>query len=668
MLSLSALLFSQFFSLHPTGYIPSAADERIPQVEYRKLSVAARTLGGIPSNVDLTSRFPTPGDQVDQGACVAFALGYALQSAEEKDEFGWNFSTPSQVLSPSYIYNQVHSNWSSNGGGTDLSVVANLIVNQGVATLAEMPFNGAAYQYSALPSIYQRALADKHKASGFFRFNDGDYSSFKRHIAAGHGVAISIPVYSDFDNLSYGDQVYDRLDGAPRGWHAITLIGYDDGRQAFKFINSWGTSWGVGGYGWISYYLVSILRSSGYGLGAETTNPYVSISPFHYSLGGVAGFDLLSSADRVTKIDYNGDHKDDLILYRPGSGIFFLAQSLGAGIFSNVQATTQGVAGFDLRSWKDVITVFDYNGDGKEDILLTRVGPGEGATRIGRSNGDGTFSMTFASSAGLAGYDFRGSVEMIQPFDFNGDGMKDLLMYRPGQGTFWIARSNGDATFTAVYASFSGIGGFDMRSPNDKVLTIDINGDRNDDLLLYRPGAGAAWVLLSNGNGSFSVTYQSFSGIAGFDLLSTSDIIFPLDFNGDNRKDLLIVRRGNGQGTTFVAQSIGDGTFTPVYANRYGLAGFAFDNASDWVWPLDYTGDGKDDLFFARTNEGTVYLGSSNGDGSFTNTYNHHFGGIGFFDYSNPINQTLIMDQDGNGHKDLFMYQPGSGIAQLVRY
>ena len=33
----------------------------------------------------------------------------------------------------------------------------------------------------------------------------------------------------------------------------MTVVGYDDTRQAFKIINSWGPAWGEGGFGWISY-------------------------------------------------------------------------------------------------------------------------------------------------------------------------------------------------------------------------------------------------------------------------------------------------------------------------------------------------------------------------------------------------------------------------------
>ena len=37
------------------------------------------------------------------------------------------------------------------------------------------------------------------------------------------------------------------------GGHAITLVGYNTKTQYFMFQNSWGTSWGQGGYGFLPY-------------------------------------------------------------------------------------------------------------------------------------------------------------------------------------------------------------------------------------------------------------------------------------------------------------------------------------------------------------------------------------------------------------------------------
>lgn len=37
------------------------------------------------------------------------------------------------------------------------------------------------------------------------------------------------------------------------GGHALTLVGYDDATESFKFVNSWGKQWGDGGFGYLTY-------------------------------------------------------------------------------------------------------------------------------------------------------------------------------------------------------------------------------------------------------------------------------------------------------------------------------------------------------------------------------------------------------------------------------
>ena len=49
-----------------------------------------------------------------------------------------------------------------------------------------------------------------------------------------------------------GDGVIDSDEG-DIGGHAMVVVGYDDAKQAFRIQNSWGRSWGDGGYGWFSY-------------------------------------------------------------------------------------------------------------------------------------------------------------------------------------------------------------------------------------------------------------------------------------------------------------------------------------------------------------------------------------------------------------------------------
>ena len=48
----------------------------------------------LPEEVDLSSKFPTPGDQGQQSSCTAWATGYAMRSYYEGRRRNWNFSSP----------------------------------------------------------------------------------------------------------------------------------------------------------------------------------------------------------------------------------------------------------------------------------------------------------------------------------------------------------------------------------------------------------------------------------------------------------------------------------------------------------------------------------------------------------------------------------------------
>lgn len=213
----------------------------------------------------------------------------------------------------------------------------------------------------------------------------------------------------------------------------------------------------------------------------------------------------------------------------------------------------------------DRAIAIDYNGDGKDDIMCYR--PGSGIVFLLQSNGDGSFSKVYSSPKagdGIANYDFMSGYDKAISFDYNGDGYEDLLTYRPGSKIVWISKSNGNGTFTTSYSSnFNGIGGFDFGHKNDLVISLDYNGDGLDDLLCYRPGHGRARLLKSNGNGSFAIGQDFFNGIAGFNLLSSHDKIISIDLNNDNMSDLIIYRPGSG--IVFSILSKGDGEFVRMY-------------------------------------------------------------------------------------------------------
>ncbi|MEB3259180.1 MAG: calcium-binding protein [Cyanobacteriota bacterium] len=238
-----------------------------------------------------------------------------------------------------------------------------------------------------------------------------------------------------------------------------------------------------------------------------------------------------------------------------------------------------GIAGYDFLSSLDRAVAFDYNGDRKQDLFFYR--PGQGAAWVARSNGDGSFTAVYAVGDdgpaglnGIAGYDFLSRADQALAFDYNGDGNKDLFFYRPGRGAAWVARSNGDGSFTAVYAvgddgaaGLNGIGGFDLLSANDRAIALDYDGDGFEDLVFQPVGSDQAWVVRSNGNGTFASFTNAPGTLSGVVAASggTADVLI-----GDNGNNVL---RGANGNDTFIGSAGNDvlnggsGTDTANYSS-----------------------------------------------------------------------------------------------------
>ncbi len=264
--------------LHPLGAkfdSPSKISESI-SVFPSKLKASQ-----LPLSYDLSPDMPPVGDQGFESSCVGWSTTYYMKTflETERAQGGWNPLLATGQFSPAWTYNQI------NGGsdnGAYPSDAMNLILYKGADTLSDFPWDQN--DFTTLPDASQVANASKYVESAW-QFISLDVNSIKSALASGRPVVISILVFTpDFDLIgtSYsktGDCYsttnlyksffwpdYGPITSFFRGGHAICLVGYDDnkpdginGQGAFKFVNSWGVSYGVNGYGWISYGLVNIV-------------------------------------------------------------------------------------------------------------------------------------------------------------------------------------------------------------------------------------------------------------------------------------------------------------------------------------------------------------------------------------------------------------------------
>ena len=216
---------------------------------YEQFPKAPKYRAVLPDRVDLSSRLPQPGTQGNQGSCVGWAIAYGARSYYEGVATGQVLS-PKLAFSPAYIYNQIRSKSSDCSGGSNIANALNLLKNQGVARNEDFPYMEG--NCSRMPSSRVRASAAENAILGWRAIKYGQIETVKGELYRGNPVVVGMSVPGSFDKLR-GPTIFSDVNSTSRGGHAMTIVGYDQQRGAFKVLNSWGTGWGDGGYGWVDY-------------------------------------------------------------------------------------------------------------------------------------------------------------------------------------------------------------------------------------------------------------------------------------------------------------------------------------------------------------------------------------------------------------------------------
>ena len=271
---------------------------------------------------------------------------------------------------------------------------------------------------------------------------------------------------------------------------------------------------------------------------------------FHpvYEGGGIGNYSLTSGgADRAFAFDYDHNGKlDHLALYRKGAGLLRIFKNEGRGLFTPVyQAASdeQNSSADGPPVLADQVIPFDYDHTGRLDPLLF-YRAGQGIVGIWTDVMGRLSPVQLQAVAGL-GSRSADSTEQAFAFDYDHSGKLDhLVVYRPGHGEVVILKNVGGA-FSQVYEG-QGLGGYDLKSPNDRMLALDYDGSgKLDYLLLFRPGAGVASIV-QNADGTFCPVYQG-QGLAGYDIMSINDRALDFDFHDSGKLDhLVFYRPGTG--------------------------------------------------------------------------------------------------------------------------
>jgi hypothetical protein len=398
---------------------------------------------------------------------------------------------------------------------------------------------------------------------------------------------------------------------------SVTWADYNgDGKQDFLLT---GYSYNTGSGGYIS----KLYKSTGNGFTEDTT----------VSLPGVYG-------GSVTWADYNGDGKQDLLLTGytgPGSSYIYISKlykNTGNGFTEDTTVSLPDV-------YNGSVAWADYNGDSKQDFLLTGSTGSGSISKLYKNIGNGFTEDTTVSLPGVS----DGSVAWA---DYNGDGKQDFLL----TGTTYISKlykSTGNGFTEDITVSLPGVSG-------GSVAWADYNGDGKQDFLLAGStgfGGYISKLYKSTGNGFTEDITVSLPGV------SDGSVAWA-DYNGDGKQDFLLAG-STGLGSSYISKlykNTGNGFTEDTTVSLPGVS----DGSVTWA---DYNGDGKQDfLLTGSTSSGYISKLYKNTGNGFTEDTTVSLPGVSY-------GSVAWADYNGDGKQDFLLtgysYNTGSGSSYISK-
>jgi C1A family cysteine protease len=517
---------------HSLGSVPSPVD--LSYLTGKRAAAAGLALT-YPASYDLrTVGKVTPvKDQGPYGTCWTFATFGSLESyllpAETRDFSEWNLAMHSGFFDGTDLLND---------GGNSIMSTAYLARWSGPVNEVDDPYPGGR---ATGPYTIQKHTPDVYFLPG--RSSSTDNDQIKMALTTYGGVAVSFywddPYYSS-SPATYYNPTTTSLN------HAVTIVGWDDnyaktnfhgtagkppGNGAFIVKNSWGTSWGNGGYFYLSYYDTSLQDPV-----AFTAVPVSNhVAEYQYdplgwcnSLGysvptawGANVFTADSSAKPLTAVSfYTTDVNTQYQVYiytDPTSGPIGGTQHVGP-------TGTMPQAGYHTVKLASPVPL----------------SPGHVFSVVVKFTTSG-YGYPIAIEYALAGYSSGATALSGQSyFSPNGNTWQDATTWQPTANVCIKALTNGPTGSDKIgvfrpsthtfYLDYSGFG-----STGDLPVAGDWNGDGIAEIGVFRPSTHIFYLDYS-GNRAWGA--GDVSGTFGL----TGDLPVAGDWNGDGKAEIGVFR------------------------------------------------------------------------------------------------------------------------------
>lgn len=295
-----------------------------------------------------------------------------------------------------------------------------------------------------------------------------------------------------------------------------------------------------------------------------------------------------------------------------------------------------------------ILTVGDYNGDGKADFIATPQNSSAGWSgwRLFTSNGT---SFTYNKSGAFS---LTGEVQEVVSGDFNGDGYSDFVIKRKYNNKYY----NSDLYLSQVSGStvsFTFDKCFLSDTRNYSIRAVEVNGDGASDIFVWYHNSKECKIIYSQNSGS--ITPLGYTATRNC-TVNWDKVEFG-DFNGDGLTDVMNFHSGG----YYLFESDGYGTMSQTKSSTWP-------NKEHHIYMGDFNGDGKTDMLLTGWNKDPNSGGWSNwnvqfskGDGTFER--------VDFAKKFNSKDKTIfVADIDGDGKDDFYSVDKTAGSAMSIVY
>jgi RHS repeat-associated protein len=223
---------------------------------------------------------------------------------------------------------------------------------------------------------------------------------------------------------------------------------------------------------------------------------------------GFLGLDWSTGASTLTAADLNGDGQDDVLVQpvKTGGTAAVIITDPTVQLLQISQLLPAGYLGLDWSSATHTVVPGDFDGDRHKELLLQAAKRGgTGAMLHADVNGQ-LVAVIQQFADGFLGRHWSAQDETLYVGDFNGDGRQDLLVqsHMEGQGESYYALllADGDGRFTHIAETWNMKDlGADWNPATHKIVIEDANHDGIMDITLRSTNGGTNYLFEGNAQG-----------------------------------------------------------------------------------------------------------------------------------------------------------------------